>query len=294
MRRLCGRLWGMANPSSSAPPLPTLKDLRKSIRTAAEQRGAPEKITQSLVANVIVGQMLPGSAVKGGTMLKLRFGDSVTRQTPDLDTAFAGNLEQFIADLETALLTGWNGFTGRLVVGDKRAPESVPFQYVMQPIAVKLQYLGKSWWTVDLEVGHDEFGATMDQPLEHVLAQDIEDLFVELGLPTPAGIPVLPLHHQIAQKLHACSEPGGERAHDLVDLQLMADEADDQLVVDAARWLFRFRKQHSWPPTFEVGTRWSELYAQARGGVAKSSAHADVKGAATWVNEYVVRLDALP
>jgi hypothetical protein len=37
--------------------------------------------------------MLPGSAVKGGTGLKLRFGDTVTRETPDLDTAFRGDLK---------------------------------------------------------------------------------------------------------------------------------------------------------------------------------------------------------
>ena len=39
------------------------------------------------VANVVVGQMLPPGAVKGGTAMKIRLGESGSRFTPDLDTA---------------------------------------------------------------------------------------------------------------------------------------------------------------------------------------------------------------
>ena len=42
---------------------------------------------RSLMANAIVGQLLPNGAVKGGSALKLRFGDSATRATSDLDAA---------------------------------------------------------------------------------------------------------------------------------------------------------------------------------------------------------------
>ena len=34
----------------------------------------------------------------------------------------------------------------------------IPFDYVMQPCDVKLKYLGIPWFTVQLEVGHNEIG----------------------------------------------------------------------------------------------------------------------------------------
>lgn len=42
--------------------------------------------TRSIMANAIVGQMLKGGVVKGGSGLKLRYGTSITRATMDLDT----------------------------------------------------------------------------------------------------------------------------------------------------------------------------------------------------------------
>ena len=42
--------------------------------------------TRSIMANAIVGQMLHGGVVKGGSGLKLRYGTSITRATMDLDT----------------------------------------------------------------------------------------------------------------------------------------------------------------------------------------------------------------
>jgi hypothetical protein len=40
---------------------------------------------------------------------------------------------------------------------------------------------------------------------------------------------------QVAQKLHACTAPGSERAHDLVDLQLLEPDADDAAVAEATQ-----------------------------------------------------------
>lgn len=47
---------------------------------------------RTVMANAIVGQMLPDGAVKGGSAIKLRFGESVTRFTTDLDVARAHDL----------------------------------------------------------------------------------------------------------------------------------------------------------------------------------------------------------
>ena len=42
---------------------------------------------RSIMANTIVGQMLPEGVVKGGSSLKLRYGNQCTRVTMDLDMA---------------------------------------------------------------------------------------------------------------------------------------------------------------------------------------------------------------
>ena len=52
--------------------------------------------TRDIIANAIVGQMLCGAVVKGGSGLKLRYGMSCTRATVDLDTACSGDIPQFI------------------------------------------------------------------------------------------------------------------------------------------------------------------------------------------------------
>ena len=81
-------------------------------------------------------------------------------------------------------------------------------------------------------------------------------MFKSLGLETPASIPVLALDHQIAQKLHACTYVNpktgqNDRAHDLVDLQVLEqEEAIDMAAVAAtAKRLFAAREAHAWPPT---------------------------------------------
>lgn len=235
--------------------------------------------------------MLPPSAVKGGTGLKLRLGENLTRQTPDLDTAFRGNMQKFEEQLRENLAAGWGDFTGVVAPGIPRAPESVPAAYVMQPFGVKLQYRNKSFTTVELEVGFDELEATGDLT-ETALSTELIDTFTALGLLRPNPVSVLPLHHQVAQKLHACTEPGSQRAHDLVDLQLMAGLVDDVLVAETVERLFRFRCQHDWPALAVSTKEWETLYADAAIGL-ESAVFPAVDDAVQWLNgEYIPRIVA--
>lgn len=70
----------------------------------------------------------------------------------------------------------------------------------MQPFDVRLAYEGRAWCTVKFELGHNEIS-------------DAEES-----------------EHHLAQKFHAVSEPGSERARDLVDLRPL-DKGED---LDAA------------------------------------------------------------
>lgn len=107
---------------------------------------------------------------------------------------------------------------------------------------------------------------------------------------------MLAVAHQVAQKLHACTvinpKTGrNERAHDLVDLQLLdQDETIDVAAVGAtAARLFAARHSHAWPPTVVAYERWDTIYADAADGL---DVIANVEDAIVWVNGLIARAAA--
>ena len=110
------------------------------------------------MANAIVGQFIPEGVVKGGISLKFRYGRNHARYTMDLDTAWKTDLDTFLNKFKQNLSIGWEGFTGELLIRPQAAPTAIPFDYVMQPCDVKLSYMGRSWSTIRLEIGHNEIG----------------------------------------------------------------------------------------------------------------------------------------
>ncbi|WP_418863936.1 nucleotidyl transferase AbiEii/AbiGii toxin family protein [Slackia exigua] len=163
----------------------------------------------------------------------------------------------------------------------------MPAAYVMQPFAVKLDYNGKPWVTVDLEVGHNEIGDA-DEP-DPCLPCFVVEVFESIGLPSPGPVPLMPVSRQIAQKLHGLSEPGSKRAHDLIDLQLLVAGCD----VDYAKTrsvcerLFAYRQMQSWPPKIDGSADWNGLYREQSGELDVVD---DVELAVTWANELVERI----
>lgn len=265
----------------------TVRSLEQRIRNLAgsEDLALRRRISMALV---VVSQMLPEGAIKGGSAMALRYGRN-TRFTQDVDAARVQSLERFRSDFEESLAAGWAGFTGRLIQRPAPRPPAVPTAYVMLPFEVKLDYRGRSWCTVKFELGHNEIGGA-DEP-EHQLAEDLVDLFTEVGLEAPRPVPVLRVEHQIAQKLHALSAEGSERARDLVDLQLLERREDLDLVAVAATCarLFRYRQQQAWPPSIVVGANWATLYLEAAEGL---EVRPTVEEAVTWVNDFVRRIAA--
>ena len=243
---------------------------------------------RTILANTIIGQLLPSGAVKGGSALKLRYGDRATRFTRDLDAARRDSLDTFIDELDAALQNGWHGFTGRIVRKEPAKPIGIPGEYIMQPFEVKLSYHGRSWLTVPLEVGHDEVGDT-DAP-DYCISQDIVEFFGQLGFPDPNPIALMPIHPQIAQKLHALSDESSERAHDLIDLQLIANNEtiDFPLTKKVCRRLFDSRKQQHWPPIVKKKAGWDTLYASQIEGL---DVFQGVEEAIRWSNELIRIID---
>lgn len=247
-------------------------------------RGDGALRARTILADVIVAQMLPEGVVKGGSSLKIRYGNGATRFTRDLDAARKGDLEAFLVELEENLSEGWEGFAGRIVTRRPASPEGVPEHYVMKPFEIKLSYNGKSWATVRLEVGHNEIGDADE--VDMAMSADIAEMFRMIGLPKPAPVSLMKNHHQIAQKLHGLTEPGSKRAHDLIDLQIICQEEnlDLPLIRQACERLFAYRGLHEWPPTVVVNDGWQELYAAQN---PPDSVMQDVESAASWCSEFI-------
>lgn len=263
------------------------RNLDKAIERLASATMDPLRLRTAL-ANAVVGQMLPEGVVKGGSALKMRYGDGTTRFTRDLDTARIAGEDSYVEKLRSSLKVGWEGFTGTLVRKDPPRPEGIPGEYVMRPYEVRLNYNEKPWCSVPLEIGHNEVGDAEDPDWD--ISQDIVKAFIELGFPEPAPIPLMRIEHQIAQKLHAVSCPGSMRAHDLVDLQLIAgrERVDFSATREVCQRLFAYRRQQAWPPTIEKGDEWEELYlAQSEGLDVLPS----VDGAIGWANQLIARID---
>jgi Nucleotidyl transferase AbiEii toxin, Type IV TA system len=268
-----------------------LRSLETRISNVARGQGRPIRRVQRAVANTVISQMLPPGVVKGGTAIKLRVGEEASRFTLDFDASRAADvdLSDYLDQLADFLTTGWHGFTGTVEELEPAQPVGVPGEYVMQPFLIRLAFRGRHWLSVTFELGRDEVGSTANHDAR--IASDLLVLFDVLGLPEPKPVPLLALDHQIAQKLHACTSQGritggNDRAHDLVDLQiLLQDETVDPLSVGVTgRRLFAARRSHSWPPVVVEYPSWATIYAEAAEGLGVI---ANVSDAVVWVNEFI-------
>ena len=269
----------------------TCTNLIRAIKTVAA--GEDEVRLSRALANVIVGQMLPDGVVKGGSSLMFRYGAALTRYTRDVDTARVMAHDEYISKLRTALSEGWNGFTADLVEVEPPEPKGVPGVYVMKPYDAKVKYLGRPWQTVRIEIGHNEIGDADE--FETSLPSDLAEVFEKLSFPQPKPLPVMKLAYQIAQKLHAVSEPGSERAHDLIDLQLICNRSqiDYAEVKSVCQRLFDYRRRQPWPAVVTALPSWDDLYVLARNNLLDN---ADVlptaAEAVAWANELIGKIVA--
>ena len=245
---------------------------------------------RDIMAGVVLGQMLPeGTVVKGGTSLRLRLGPGNSRVTVDFDAARSVELDGYIRSLRSLLEGGWADFTGEVAIRKQGSPSGVPFEYVMQPIDVKLAYRRHPWCTVRLEVSHNEIGDADVMEMRE-LPQKIKDIFAALNFPEPRPIPLMTIPFQIAQKLHGVTQRGSSRVRDLIDLQLIAKsvDVDYETTAEVCRRLFKYRRMHTWPPTVAKADDWDGVYDNQRGDLPVATSCDD---AVAFVNDLIGRID---
>lgn len=280
----------------NSPPT-NLSSLDARLRNHCAAAGQDYSRARRHIGTIIVAQMLgrSGTVVKGGRNLEIRYGLNTTRASTDLDVVRRASLDDLLEALDDALAIGSAGFTGGLAK-ERTINAPTPDGYLPHRVHVKLDFKGKPFGTVLLEIAVEEAGGL--QHIDEIASADATRIFAAIGLPAPASMQVMSLPVQMAQKLHACTTPDttewvNDRAHDLIDLQIIrSDLPDERLheVKEAAERLFASRKRHTWGE-LEVTARpgWAARYAEERKSV-NDDVLDSVDAAITWANQLVAEI----
>lgn len=203
----------------------------------------------------------PRIVFKGGAAIEMRYGMRA-RSTKDLDAAFRGDLDEAVSLIEQAVTVGWSGFTGR--VSEVEFMERAKVRPFPVRFKIKLAYRGKDFVTIPFEMSAAEATSLEDPEISSVAISlkpvQLDDL---------ANVALLPLSYQIAQKLHACTEPPkdddpNDRVRDLPDLLLMEELGIDENNLGSVRAacieIFGARGIHNWPPQVQIFSGWDALW----------------------------------
>ena len=256
--------------SESRKPPHSARVLSTWVDAYARDRGLAPKRVRDWISYMVIGGRLEevGSSsagarftIKGAVALEMRLPKRA-RATKDIDLVIDGADEDDLAVvLREALRDDYQHFSFRV----KGEPYVMPNNAVR--VEVAMDYRGRSWSTVQVDLSRQEGGAT---EVELVDGLGLEPF----GLSTPSALRCLSLRHHIAQKIHGMTQPSAqeeasnERVRDLADVLLLRDLVEDLPAVRAACVeVFAFRGTHGWPPALEPPAFWEDLYAELAEGL---------------------------
>ncbi|MGL5859295.1 MAG: nucleotidyl transferase AbiEii/AbiGii toxin family protein [Angustibacter sp.] len=234
--------------------------------------------------------------LKGGALLQHRLA-ATARATKDVDGVVRGDLGGFFTALEDVLDQPWGPLTlrrGEVEVVDVPTRTTKPRRF-----DIILQMRGVTWRRIQFEVSPDEAGIGEE-------SEAIEPLPLGgFGLPDPDALVGIAMRFQIAQKLHAVSDPHeppgmvNDRARDVVDLLLLRDlisatgspslaevraAAVAVFAARAAEAVTLGRSRRPWPPTVTAHGHWTEDYTRA---AASGGINLPLQAAAAQVNAWI-------
>jgi hypothetical protein len=276
-------MTGLAAPPSEGK-------LTKYVLTYAKQRGLDPGRVRRWISYMALGGVLqrcaeggpPRFVFKGGVALELRLRTRA-RATRDLDLILNDGCADLVESLEEAFEVPYEGFVFRR----KGRPQPLPCGAVR--LDVLLDFKGKPWGTVQIDIARFEQAATEFEALEPIALADF-------GLAGPTVVPCISLRHHVAHKLHGVSLPGtdarpNDRFKDLVDLLILMELVEDLPGLRAACLeVFASRDTHPWPPTLAAPPHWDEPFAR----MARESGLGTytVASAVEAVGRFVARIDA--
>ncbi|WP_261899808.1 nucleotidyl transferase AbiEii/AbiGii toxin family protein [Mycobacterium marinum] len=289
----------MSKPYPSPPT--NLRSLRDRLTQAAQRQGVVFGRLQRHVAMIVVAQFAatltddsgaPLLLVKGGSSLELRRGIPDSRTSKDFDTVARHDIETVHEQLADAGDAGWEGFTAIFTAPEEIDVPGMPLR--PRRFTAKLSYRGQPFASVPIEVSTVEAG-NADQ--FDTITSDALGL---VGVPAAVAVPCMTIPWQIAQKLHAVTAAletprVNDRAHDLVDLQLLEGllpDADLLPTRSACIAVFEARAQHPWPPRVAALPHWPPIYSGALEGLDHLELAATVEQAVRTVQRFVERIDA--
>ncbi|MGH3968413.1 MAG: nucleotidyl transferase AbiEii/AbiGii toxin family protein [Mycobacterium sp.] len=276
------RLLDGLKPKGKAPP--SSRVLHTWIAQAQDRLGSAGPRLGWLVAATVVTAVLqravdafgvPLFLLKGGTMLQYRL-PGMSRTTQDIDGLVRGDIDRFLTNLDTTLGEPWGPLT--LVRGEVQIID-VPHKLV-KPRRFDMTVLlnGVTWRRIQIEVSPDEGHAgTMPE-------QITSPSLAGFGLPTPDHLVSLSMRYQIAQKVHASTDPHdppalvNDRARDVVDLLLLRTltettehpslaeiraAVEDIFAVRAAEAQATDAPSRSWPARLTGHPHWEPSFANA-------------------------------
>ncbi|SDB89630.1 Nucleotidyl transferase AbiEii toxin, Type IV TA system [Sanguibacter gelidistatuariae] len=270
--------------------------------------GDPAERLAWLVASTVVVAVLqrtldstghPRFLLKGGTLLQHRLGLS-SRATKDVDGLVRGDIDEFIICLDDVLTEPWGPLTVR-----RTGVETIdtPFK-VIKPrrFNVIVELKGKTWRKVQVEIAPDEGHAGRESELV------TPPTLAPFGLDGPQTLAGLTMRYQVAQKIHACTDPHNppasknDRARDVVDLLLLRGLdgiGDDpagvrKAVVDifsarAAEARELGNPERTWPCTALAHEHWTIDYARAARGTDVTPTLGE---AVAELNKWLAEIDA--
>jgi len=250
----------------------TFTSFKRAIAKSAEARGVTSNFLERTIGNLIFLQMLSRvdsknafGYVKGGTAVTLRFGLPVSRMTKDLDlgSRLSSNLtSELIYQLNGA---SWNDFNlGAPVLIKTPSPSGVRVEYLVDEYRVKLKFRDTDWISIRLESSTNEF--ELDQDLSKlVLEGDLLNVFNEIELPKPEPVPLISAELQVAQKLHALTQPDSQRGHDMHDILLYVNEPNFNfsLLKEFTARTFTIRNTHALSLNFQTSLDLRARYENA-------------------------------
>ncbi|TFD49824.1 hypothetical protein E3T55_10745 [Cryobacterium frigoriphilum] len=254
--------------------------LNRWVQDAQKLAGGTGARTGWILASTIVVAALqrtlgpdgdPLFLLKGGVYLEHKLG-LASRATQDVDTLFRGELDQFLSALDTALAEPWGDIT--LTRSNVSVIAIISRRVKPRRFHIVLSLKGVTWRRIQVEVAFPE-GAIADAA-ERFPAPRLG----YFGVQTAAELAGITLAYQVAQKLHACSDPhqppifSNSRVRDIVDLLLIRETfypqptdlgplriaAEDVFAARAAEATDLGFPPRRWPPLIVSNPLWEDEY----------------------------------
>jgi hypothetical protein len=251
------------------------------VTNAAKAVGVPHDRLTWIIASTVALAVLQRAtasdgtslfAVKGGAYLEHRL-EPHARSTRDVDTLFRGAEQDFLRALDDAIAEPWGPFTIRR--GDVEPIANARAATTPRRFDLRLEMQGRPFRRIPIEVSFGEGDITAE--VETFEAPSL----AFFGIRSPDHLVGITLAFQVAQKLHAATDPDtddrpNDRVRDIVDLiQIRRTFYPDDTSVDdlrrACHGIFAARADlaiadhrvpRAWPPQIVAWRTWSTGWAK--------------------------------